>query len=37
MPDTDLARLYAVAIKNLNKAVEGNRERFQEDFSEGVS
>jgi hypothetical protein len=37
MPDTYLAQLYAVAIKNLNKAVEGNRERFPEDFSEGGS
>ena len=32
MLDTDLARLYGVATKNLNKAVERNRERFPEDF-----
>jgi hypothetical protein len=28
----DLAGLYGVATKNLNKAVERNRERFPEDF-----
>jgi phage regulator Rha-like protein len=32
MLDTDLAQLYGVATKNLNKAVERNRERFPEDF-----
>jgi phage regulator Rha-like protein len=32
MLDTDLARLYGVVTKNLNKAVERNRERFPEDF-----
>jgi hypothetical protein len=30
--DTDLAELYGVATKNLNKAVERNRDRFPEDF-----
>ena len=30
--DTDLAQLYGVATKNLNKAVERNRDRFPEDF-----
>jgi hypothetical protein len=32
MLDADLAELYRVATKNLNKAVERNRERFPEDF-----
>jgi hypothetical protein len=32
MLDTDLAQLYGVATKNLNKAVERNRDRFPEDF-----
>ena len=32
MLDTDLAQLYGVATKNLNKAIERNRERFPEDF-----
>jgi hypothetical protein len=32
MLDADLAELYGVATKNLNKAVERNRERFPEDF-----
>ena len=30
--DTDLARLYGVATKVLNQAVNRNRERFPEDF-----
>jgi len=30
--DEDLAALYGVATKNLNKAVSRNRERFPEDF-----
>ena len=33
MLDTDLAALYGVATKNLNKAVRRNRIRFPEDFS----
>jgi hypothetical protein len=32
MLDADLAELYGVATKNLNKAVERNRERFPKDF-----
>jgi hypothetical protein len=32
MLDADLAQLYGVATKNLNKAVERNHERFPEDF-----
>jgi hypothetical protein len=32
MLDADLARLYGVATKNLNKAVERNRDRFPSDF-----
>ena len=32
MLDADLAELYGVATKNLNKAVTRNRERFPEDF-----
>jgi len=32
MLDADLARLYGVATKNLNKAVRRNKERFPEDF-----
>jgi hypothetical protein len=32
MLDTDLARLYGVATKNLNKAVKRHPERFPEDF-----
>jgi ORF6N domain len=32
MLDADLAQLYGVATKNLNKAVERNRSRFPEDF-----
>jgi hypothetical protein len=32
MLDADLARLYEVATKNLNKAVERNRNRFPGDF-----
>ncbi len=32
MLDRDLARLYGVATKNLNKAVKRNLERFPEDF-----
>ena len=32
MLDADLAQLYGVATKNLNKAVERNRNRFPEDF-----
>jgi hypothetical protein len=30
--DTDLAELYGVATKNLNKAFQRNRERFPDDF-----
>jgi hypothetical protein len=30
--DADLAQLYGVATKNLNKAVARNRDRFPEDF-----
>jgi hypothetical protein len=32
MLDADLAELYGVATKNLNKAVERNRDRFPTDF-----
>ena len=32
MIDTDLAELYGVATKNLNKAVRRNRDRFPPDF-----
>jgi hypothetical protein len=32
MLDVELARLYEVETKNLNKAVKRNRERFPEDF-----
>lgn len=32
MIDKDLAKLYGVATKNLNKAVKRNLERFPEDF-----
>ena len=32
MLDSDLAALYQVETKNLNKAVKRNIERFQEDF-----
>jgi hypothetical protein len=32
MLDADLAQLYGVATKNLNKAVERNRDRFPADF-----
>ncbi|MCX5704409.1 MAG: ORF6N domain-containing protein [Candidatus Omnitrophica bacterium] len=32
MLDSDLAELYGVATKNLNKAVKRNRKRFPEDF-----
>ena len=32
MLDADLAELYGVATKNLNKAFQRNRERFPEDF-----
>jgi hypothetical protein len=32
MLDADLARLYAVATKNLNKAVKRNASRFPSDF-----
>lgn len=32
MLDTDLARLYGVATKNLNKAVKRNASRFPADF-----
>jgi hypothetical protein len=32
MLDTDLAELYGVATKNLNKAFQRNRRRFPEDF-----
>jgi phage regulator Rha-like protein len=32
MLDTDLARLYGVQTKNLNKAVKRNRKRFPTDF-----
>ncbi len=32
MIDAHLAKLYAVATKNLNKAVARNKERFPEDF-----
>jgi len=32
MPDADLARLYGVATKNLNKAVKRNMRRFPQDF-----
>lgn len=32
MLDTDLAVLYGVRTKNLNKAVDRNKERFPEDF-----
>jgi phage regulator Rha-like protein len=32
MLDTDLAKLYGVATKNLNKAVKRNAERFPSDF-----
>lgn len=30
--DADLAKLYGVETKNLNKAVQRNKERFPEDF-----
>ena len=32
MLDADLARLYGVATKNLNKAVKRNANRFPADF-----
>ncbi len=32
MLDSDLAELYGVATKNLNKAVTRNRNRFPDDF-----
>jgi ORF6N domain len=32
MLDSDLAELYQVLTKNLNKAVQRNRDRFPEDF-----
>lgn len=32
MLDSDLAELYGVATKNLNKAFQRNRERFPADF-----
>src|SRR5882762_7647190 len=32
MLDADLARLYGVATKNLNKAVKRNMRRFPQDF-----
>ena len=32
MLDKDLARLYLVETKNLNKAVQRNKRRFPEDF-----
>jgi hypothetical protein len=32
MLDTDLAELYGVLTKNLNKAVKRNQDRFPEDF-----
>jgi hypothetical protein len=32
MLDADLANLYGLATKNLNKALQRNRERFPEDF-----
>jgi phage regulator Rha-like protein len=32
MIDSDLAELYGVLTKNLNKAVQRNRDRFPEDF-----
>lgn len=32
MLDSDLAKLYEVRTKNLNKAVVRNAERFPEDF-----
>ena len=32
MLDSDLARIYGVATKNLNKAVKRNLNRFPEDF-----
>jgi hypothetical protein len=32
MLDADLAELYGVLTKNLNKAVQRNRDRFPEDF-----
>src|SRR6202171_6170615 len=32
MLDADLARLYGVATKNLNKAVKRNASRFPQDF-----
>lgn len=32
MVDSDLAELYEVLTKNLNKAVQRNIERFPEDF-----
>ena len=32
MLDSDLARLYGVSTKNLNKAVKRNADRFPEDF-----
>ena len=33
MFDNDLAQLYGVMTKNLNKAVRRNLERFPEDFA----
>jgi len=30
--DADLANLYGVLTKNLNKAVQRNRDRFPKDF-----
>ena len=32
MFDTDLAEIYGVLTKNLNKAVQRNKDRFPEDF-----
>jgi hypothetical protein len=32
MVDADFAKRYGVTTSNLNKAVQGNRERFPEDF-----
>jgi len=32
MLDSDLAKLYRVRTKNLNKAIKRNMERFPEDF-----
>nr|BDT29696.1 hypothetical protein BHI3_31620 [Bacteriovorax sp. HI3] len=32
MLDSDLAKLYGVETKNLNKAVQRNKKRFPDDF-----